>query len=407
MNQAVLTGEPSLHWTMPDFAGEPYPHYHQLRSFEPVYRLPIGFWMLTRYKDVASVLKDPRFTRDYSYNMHNTYGPDAFNEPVLDTMRRMMLLLDPPDHPRIRSLVSKVFSARRMEGMRSIIQTIVNDLLDDMEAMPDFDLMATFATELPIRVISHLMGLTSLEYSRITQAIRLSTRMLDLMPMNRTELDEGSRLMLNFKEAFRDALDMRRASPRDDLITALLQVEEAGDQLSYDELVANVILLFVAGYETTSNLIGNAVVAILSTPDELARVRSDSTILQDAVDELLRYDSPVQFVGRSVGEDLLFDGKPLRKGEFVVACVGAANRDPEVFDRPDELRLLREGVKPLSFGGGIHFCLGAQLARIETGLALSALFRRFPRLRLAGSEPYRRKPGFVIRGLDFVRLEHR
>jgi hypothetical protein len=339
--------------------------------------------------------------------MHRTYGPDAFEEPLLDAMRRMMLFIEPPDHPRVRSLVSKAFSARRIEGFRPVIQTIVDDLLDRMEAMPDFDLMTTFATELPIRVISHLMGLTSAEYNRMTQTFRFTGRMLDLMPMTRAELDEGNRLIGKFKDAFRDALDMRRASPRDDLITELLQVEEAGDRLSYDELVANIILLFVAGYETTSNLIGNAVLALLSNPDERAKVRDDSAILEKAVDELLRYDTPVQFTGRTVMEDFVFEGKPLRKGEFVVACLGAANRDPDVFDRPDELQLRRENVRPLSFGGGIHFCLGAQLAKIESGVALSALFSRFPKLRFAGSDTHRWKPGFVVRGLQYLRLEHR
>jgi cytochrome P450 len=363
--------------------------------------------MLTRYKDILNALRDPRFARDYSYDMHRTYGPYAFEEPLLDAMRRMMLFIEPPDHPRVRSLVSKAFSARRIEGFRPVIQTIVDDLLDRMEAMPDFDLMTTFATELPIRVISHLMGLTSAEYNRMTQTFRFTGRMLDLMPMTRAELDEGNRLIGKFKDAFRDALDMRRASPRDDLITELLQVEEAGDRLSYDELVANIILLFVAGYETTSNLIGNAVLALLSNPDERAKVRDDSAILEKAVDELLRYDTPVQFTGRTVMEDFVFEGKPLRKGEFVVACLGAANRDPDVFDRPDELQLRRENVRPLSFGGGIHFCLGAQLAKIESGVALSALFSRFPKLRFAGSDTHRWKPGFVVRGLQYLRLEHR
>jgi len=240
----------------------------------------------------------------------------------------------------------------------------------------------------------------------MTQPFRFAGRMLDLMPMSRAELDDGNRLIGNFKDAFKDALDMRRASPRDDLITHLMQVQETGDRLSHDELTANIILLFVAGYETTSNLIGNAVLALLSHPAELARVRNDGVITQNAVDELLRYDTPVQFTGRTVMEDLVFEGEDLRKGDFVVACLGAGNRDPDAFDRPDELNLLREGVRPLSFGGGIHFCLGAQLAKIESEIALSMLFERFPKLRLSGSEPFRWKPGFVVRGLQFLHVEH-
>jgi len=406
MNQIALSTEALPHWVMPDFAGDPYPHYHLLRAASPVYRLPIGFWIVTRYKDISNLFKDPRFARDYSYDMHRTYGPGAFDEPLFDAMRRMMLFLEPPDHPRVRSLVAKAFSARRIEDLRPTIRTIVKDLLDQMQARAQFDLVGTFAAELPIRIIAHLMGLTSAEYARMTQPFRFAGRMLDLMPMSRAELDDGNRLIGNFKDAFKDALDMRRASPRDDLITHLMQVQETGDRLSHDELTANIILLFVAGYETTSNLIGNAVLALLSHPAELARVRNDGVITQNAVDELLRYDTPVQFTGRTVMEDLVFEGEDLRKGDFVVACLGAGNRDPDAFDRPDELNLLREGVRPLSFGGGIHFCLGAQLAKIESEIALSMLFERFPKLRLSGSEPFRWKPGFVVRGLQFLHVEH-
>lgn len=260
------------------------------------------------------------------------------------------------------------------------------------------DIVGEFAFPLPISVICELLGIP--EENGLIQSFRIMSRITEAVAMNREELDNANAQIAFLDDYFRGLFDLRRRQPQDDLITSLVQAEFAGDQLTDQELAANIILLFVAGYETTSNLIGNSVLALHQNPSELARLRNAPALLSDAIDELLRYESSVQFTGRQVLEDLDLGGKRLQKGDFIIACVGAANRDPVVYEDPNRLDLGRKNIRHLSFGGGIHFCLGAQLARIELEVTIATFLRRFPHLHLKDIHHPNWRPTFVWRGLE-------
>jgi cytochrome P450 len=383
-----------------EFIGDPYRHYDQLREVAPVCFTDLGFWFVTRHDDVSKILRDPCFGRNFAVDMESLYGPRAFDEPILAAMNRMMLFLDPPDHPRIRGLVAKAFSHASIEDLRQHIQETADRLVAANFENGEMDLVRDFAFELPIRVISALLGIPEEDRIEFFQNFQLSGRVLDAGRMSREELDQANKQMAYLHGYFVRLFDRKRRSPADDLSTYLVRVEEGGDRLSTDELVATVILLFAAGFETTSNLIGNAILALFEHPRELEKLKRDPGRTAGAVDELIRYNAPVQFTGRTVREETEIRGQVLRKGDFVAASLAAANRDPAVYDRPGELNVDRQNVRPLSFGGGIHFCLGAQLARVELETTLRTLFGKLPNLAPKSQDSPQWKPSFVWRGLQ-------
>jgi cytochrome P450 len=384
----------------PEVTADPYRFYDRFRSREPVYRTPLGQWFLTRYEDVALVLRDRRFGRDYERTALARYGAEWFKEQSLLAMARWILLIDPPDHTRIRALMTQGFSARRVEAMRARIQVIADGLIDRVERRGQMDIVQDFALPLPTAIISELLGIPEEDRPRFIENFRITSRLVEPVPMNREELDRANHQIVFLEEHFRGLFELRRCEPQDDLITSLVQAESSGGQVSDQEIVANIILLFAAGYETTVNLIGNSLLSLHRYPPELMRLTSTPALLPNAVDELLRYESPVQFTGRQVLEDLEFGGKCMQKDDYVIACVGAANRDPAVFEDPDRLDLGRRNIRHLSFGGGMHFCLGAQLARIEAEIAIGTILRRLPNLRIEGAQYPKWRPTFVWRGLQ-------
>jgi cytochrome P450 len=312
-----------------------------------------------------------------------------------------MLQQDPPDHTRLRGLVVKAFTARRVEDMRPRIQQVVDQTLDRVIPHGHMDLIDDFAFRLPVTIICDMLGIPEEHREVFHSGTRDGGRILDPVPLTPEEIAKGNATYLLSQMYFQQLFELRRKQPSDDLTTQLVQAEEDGSKLSNEELTANIILLFGAGHETTVNLIGNGLLALHRNPDQLALLKARPELITNAIEEFLRYDSSVQMTGRVTLEDIddLGDRK-IPRGESVLCLLGSANRDPAVYpDRPDRLDIARPNVRPLSFGGGIHFCLGAQLARIEAEIAISTLLRRLPNLRLDDAENPEWRETFVLRGL--------
>lgn len=384
----------------PEVIADPYAFYDQFRAHDPVYKTPLGFWLVTQHDHVSVVLRDRQFGRDFENETTLLNGPQAMEEPLQVAMRRMMLFLEPPDHPRVRKLVTKAFSAKRIEEMRPRIRSIAERLIDKARRDGGMDVVSDFALPLPITVICDMLGIPDEDRGDFLNRFRITSRVIDIIPLTPTEKEEVTAQLAYLQTYFRKLFDMRRSNPGDDLTTHLVQAEEAGDKLSEDELLANILLLFVAGHETTSNAIGNSLHALYRNPEQLHVLKERPQLIRDAVHELLRYDSPVQLTSRSALEDVVLGNKQLCKGDFIVAALGAANRDPATYPNANRLDVSRKNVRPLSFGGGIHHCLGAQLANIELELALTTLFEKIPHLQLTDVEHPRWRPSCVWRGLE-------
>jgi cytochrome P450 len=381
----------------PAFVADPYPTYHRLRAEDPVHHSPMGFWVLTRYDDVVAALRDPRLTKEAIA----PFVAARFGVTLPATVGASMLDRDPPDHTRLRGLVSKAFTSRVVEALRPRIQQIVDGLLDAVAPRGAMDLIEEFAYPLPVNVICEMLGVPVEDHERFKGWSLDLARGLDLIWLG-PESEVGRRSGLarqGLAEYFRGLIAERRAAPRNDLLSALIAAEEAGDTLSEVELLATCILLLVAGHETTVNLIGNGTLALLRHPAELRRLRENPGLIVTAVEELLRYDGPVQRTARIPSEDVTIGGRRIARGEMVMPFIGAADRDPAQFPAPDRLDIGRADNRHIAFGWGIHFCLGAPLARIEGQIAIDTLVRRFPRLALATEAPEYRQ-SLTLRGLQ-------
>jgi len=385
----------------PEFIRDPYPFYERLRADDPVHVTPFGAFAASRHAEASLVLRDKRFGKDFIDRTIRRYGPKIMDEPVFRSMSHWMLQQDPPDHTRLRGLVVKAFTARRVEDMRPRIQAIVDQTLERITPQGHMDLIEDFAFRLPVTIICDMLGIPEDHREVFYASSRDGGRLLDPVPLTPDEISQGNAGNAMAQMYFQQLFELRRKNPGDDLTTQLVQAEEDGSKLSNEELTANIILLFGAGHETTVNLIGNGLLALYRNPDQLALLKANPSLITNAVEEFLRYDSSVQMTGRVALEDIDdFGGKRVPKGESVRCLLGSANRDPAVYpDRPDRLDITRPNVKPLSFGGGIHFCLGAQLARIEAEIAISTLLRRLPDLRLDDADNPEWRPTFVLRGL--------
>ncbi len=398
--QAAAT-EPLFNPLSPDFIRDPYPHYERLRTSDPMHLTAFGAFVASRHAEVSLVMRDRRFGKDYVERTKRRYGPQIMEEPVFRSMSHWMLQQDPPDHTRLRGLVVKAFTARRVEDMRPRIQEIVDRTLDRIAPQGHMDLIEDFAFRLPVTIICDMLGIPEEHREVFYTGSRDGGRLLDPVPLTKAEIEQGNASNLMAQMYFQQLFELRRKNPGDDLTTQLVQAEEDGSKLSNEELTANIILLFGAGHETTVNLIGNGLLALHRNPDQLALLKANPELITNAIEEFLRYDSSVQLTGRVALEDIDdLGGKKIPKGESVLCLLGSANRDPAVYpDRPECLDITRPKIRPLSFGGGIHLCLGAQLARIEAEVAISTLLRRLPGLKLDNSENPEWRPTFVLRGL--------
>src|SRR4051812_23842302 len=376
--------------TTTDGRENPYPLYRELRERAPVCRADDGAVVLTRYADCHALLRHPDFGHGEQINAAAVFALEE--HPALALFGSSMLFADPPRHTRLRRVISSAFTARHVAQLRPAVEKLTQELLEAMDDRCDF--VDAFAFPLPNGVIGELLGVPVQDRPAFQGLVRDATMILDLF----TEeiLERADRAALEMRSYLADLAEQRRRSPRTDLISAMISASDAEDAgLAEDELVTMATLLFTAGFETTTHLLSNSLVALLDHPEQqdiLARPES----VASAVDELLRFDSPVQISGRTALRETEFAGLSLRPGERVVAYLGAGNHDPERFADPDELRLDRTGVTPLSFGGGIHFCIGAPLARLEAQVALPALFARYPGISLDG--PPQRRDSLTLRG---------
>jgi pimeloyl-[acyl-carrier protein] synthase len=385
---------------LPEVHEDPYPLYHRLRATDPVHRSPLGFWVLTRHADVLAVLRDPRMSRDprRSERVALLRATAEVDELLAaEEAAPSMLFVDPPDHTRLRTLVNKAFTPAAVERLRPRVEELVAGLLDRAAGAGAMDVVEELAYPLPVTVICELFGVPEADRDRFRAWSRGLVHLLD--PLVAADALERA---LHARQALRGYLGgliaERRAHPAGDLLTALIAAEDQGHQLSEAELVSMCVLLLVAGHETTVNLIANGMLALLRDPGARAPLQADAALARSAVEELLRYDSPVQFTSRHALEDLDVGGRRVRAGETVVAVLGAANRDPAQFPDPDRLDLARAPNRHLAFGGGIHFCLGAPLARMEAAVAIPAMLARLPGLEQGPGPPLRRDT-VTLRGL--------
>jgi len=365
---------------------DPYPAYARLREIDPVHwsRVVPG-WVLSRYDDVVEALGDPRLSADernwkrypmIAARRRRMGVPEPYSDGAAS-----MLRLDAPDHTRLRRLVSRAFTPRAIERMRPRIQAIADRLLTRVADHGEIELVRDFSAPLPVIVIAEMLGVPPEDHERFRHWSDEGVRTLGFGDA------DDIRRSVAAQEQLRGYLEgivaARRREPRDDLVSALVAAEEMGDRLGSGELFAQIMLILVAGNETTTNLIGNGLIALLRHPDQLEILRRDPDRIPAAIDELVRYDSPVQLTSRMAPFDLEFRGRRVRRGEQLVLLLGAANRDPSAFPDPDRLDVTRLDVRPLSFGHGVHFCLGAQLARLESEIAFRALLATFARIDLA------------------------
>jgi cytochrome P450 PksS len=386
------------------FKANPFPFYAQLRAEAPVFPVTVHMpfkqraWLVTRYSDVLDVLKDARFAK----NPRNAMSPEQLKKmpwipPMFKPLEQNMLDLDSPDHTRLRALVHKAFTQRLIEQMRDQIQVLTTELLDAVEPKGGMDLIADFALPLPLTMIGRILGVPAADNHKFHR-------------WTRTLLSAGPKMnyvvvipsVLSFMRYLKKLIKERRAHPKDDLVTALVQAKDGSDQLSEDEVLAMIFLLLIAGHETTVNLIGSGSLALLEHPDQLEKLRNEPEIIKTAIEELVRFVCPLEMATeRYAREDITIEGITIPRGELVLAVIGSANRDANYFDNPDSLDITRENNRHLAFGQGAHYCLGSPLARLEGQIAISTLIQRMPNLRLSiAPDQLRWHGGFILRGLE-------
>ena len=393
----------------PAFRANPYPFYDRLRETDPVHVTPLGFTVLTRYDDIARALRGAEFARDVEAHTPPPTDPLRLRRRERFQQRRdegraakTILNLDPPDHTRLRRLVSLAFTPSAIERLRPRVQQLVDDVLDVADERGSMELVDELAFTMPFQVISDLLDLPTDRSDEVREWSQCLTASLEPTADEAT-LDASELAGQQMGEYLREVVAHRRDHLGDDLLSALLMVEADGDRLSPVELISFVTLLYVAGHETTVNLIGNGTLALLNHPDELRRWAGDPSLDTNAVDELLRFDGPVQQTVRVPTEVVHFRDREVQPGTMVMTVLGAANHDPEVFDDPHTLRLDRPNAsRHLAFAAGVHYCLGAALAKLEAQVAIGTLIRRFPEVHLDGTPTWRDR--LTIRGVDHLPL---
>jgi cytochrome P450 len=384
----------------PDVLANPYPLYARLRQESPVLWDPfLHAWVVTRYDDVAEVLARFRAERTPTPERLTELGMQRL-APVAQIMVKQMLFMDPPQQRRVRGLASTAFTARRVERLRSHIRDIANDLIDRVVTHGEMDLISDFANPLPAIVTAEMLGVPTEDHQQLKDWTQMFAEVIGNFQLNPDGIDVVLDAVSNLTGYLREALGRHSDAAPVGLIGLMSHAQIHGDRLTEEELIANVIVTMVGGHETTTNLIGNGLLTLLGQPAALNQLRDDPAILPVAIEELLRYESPVQTTARIAPEDTVLCGQPIQRGEAVIAVIAAANRDPERFADPDRLDLTRRDNRHLAFGWGSHFCFGAPLARIESGIAFQALLTRLRELELVGG-PLRRqwRANLGLRGL--------
>ena len=394
----------------PDGRADPYPRYAAVREHTPAFRFPVGpMVVVTRYEDCQAILRDGRFGKGGAGLADSAAGREGKQRrrQSRPRVKASLLHMDPPEHTRLRRLVSLAFTPRTVERLRPGIVRLTDDLLDGFAG--EVDVVAELADLLPVAVIGEMLGVPQEMREDLRPLVR--DLVLSVEPGATADaLERAWRASEAIGERFGSLIDERRRAPSEDLLSELVHVEEHGDRLDRGELVALIALLFGAGYETTTNLIGNGLLALLDHPDEMRRLRDDRSLLASAVDEMLRWDSPVQALARTALDDVQLYDVDVRTGETVALMIGCANRDPRAFHEPERFDIGRQGPAPVSFGAGIHYCIGAALARAEGQVAVDRMLDRFPTIEPAWGDERPRFRGIVVRGLEALPVlvgEHR
>lgn len=391
----------------PAFVADPYPAYAELRSRGPVhYYEPTRQWLVPHYADVSALLRDRRLGRTYLHRFtHEEFGrtpPPAAHEPFHTLNDNGMLDLEAPDHTRIRRLVSKAFTPRTVEALVPTVERLAAELVAGVRDAGGGDLLAEVAEPLPVAVIAEMLGIPAADRGLLRPWSADICGMFELNPSEETAA-RAVRASVEFSAYLRELIAERRTSPGDDLISALIAAYEEGDRLSEQEMISTCVLLLNAGHEATVNTTANGWWTLFRHPDQLAALRADHTLLSTAVEELLRYDTPLQMFERWVLDDIEIDGTVIPRGSELALLFGSANRDPAKFEDPDALDLARADNPHLTFGAGIHYCLGAPLARIELAASFGELLREAPTMKIAAEPEW--KPGYVIRGVRELKVE--
>lgn len=384
------------------FHADPYAVLRSYRERDPIHWSDAtNSWLVTRYDDVASVLKDNRFGRgeDFHRVVRDTSQPLM---PVEELRRSWFLFRDPPDHTRLRTLVGRAFTPRTVRGLEETIHAVTNDLLDRATLHGEMELMSEFAYPLTVTVIATMLGVPLEDRDLFWQ---YASDTASVIEMYKTEEDiaRANRFTLAMEDYFRHLLKVKRRDPQDDLISGLIALEAEGDHLTEEELIGTCSLLLFAGHETTANLIGNGLLDLLQHPDQLDRLGNQPELMETAVTELLRYSTPVLALFRVALHDVEIRDTTIYAGQTVMCRLISANRDPAQFSAPDRLDITRQPNRPLSFGHGIHYCLGAPLAQLEARIALATILHRMPNLQLLTDHP-RWRPSLITRGLEELLL---
>ena len=390
-----------------EFLQNPYPVYDQLRASDPIHwSAENGYWIITRYADIVTQVQNDQLTSN-RIGAHSSRMPieatDHFR-PLFTAVGSWMLMIDPPDHTRLRGLVSKAFTPAVIENMRGLVQQLVDEMLARVREQGRMDIMTDLANPLPAMVIAEMLGVPATDQQQFkawSDDIAHGLAGID-SARNKEELfalyDLAQQSFLALSSYFREKVAELRVHPRENLLSALIRAEEQGDRLTEDELFANCVLLMIAGHETTTNLLGNGVLALLRHPDQKEKLARNPDTIVSAIEELLRYDSPVQKMGRIALTEINVAGKQIKQGDLVCLSFGAANRDPEQFAAPAQLDIERKPNRHLAFGHGLHYCVGAALARLEGQIAINAILSRLPELRLE-TEDLEWNRNFTLRGL--------
>jgi pimeloyl-[acyl-carrier protein] synthase len=390
-------GPPSVNLFTPNLVEDPYPTYALLLDREPYFDESARTWVLTRYSDVQTVLRGSEFSQaGFAERIERSLGKG----PLTECLGRWLLFRDPPHHTRLRGLVGQAFTPRSVERLRHTIQRIVDELLSSAQPTGRMDVIADFAYPLPVLVICALLGVPAADRHSFAAWSAALGESLDALTTHAEDVvQRGNTAAAGLTAYFRDLVRQRRSQPGDDLLSDMIAARDGADRLTEDELIATSILLFFAGHETTVNLIGNGVLALLRHPCELQRLMDEPGLIGNAVEEILRFDSPVQRTARTFEHDMWIGRQRAQRGKRVMLLLGAANHDPHHFPQPDRFAIGRANARQhLSFGGGLHYCVGAPLARLEAQIAIASLFHRLPALRLADPTPSWRHT-FLLRGL--------
>ncbi|WP_369196655.1 cytochrome P450 [Streptomyces djakartensis] len=391
----------------PAFLADPYPALAELRAAGRVHRFePTDQWLVPHHADVSALLRDRRLGRTYQHRFtHEEFGrsaPPAEHEPFHTLNDHGMLDLEPPDHTRIRRLVSKAFTPRTVERLKPYVRDLADELVSALADAGGGDLLRDVAEPLPVAVIAEMLGIPESERAPLRPWSADICGMYELNPSEETAA-RAVRASVEVSAFLRELIAARRKEPGDDLVSGLIEAHDEGDRLTEQEMISTCVLLLNAGHEATVNATVNGWYALFRNPAQLRLLRADHSLVPSAVEELMRYDTPLQLFERWVLDDIEIDGTTIPRGAEIAMLFGSANHDPAVFDNPSALDLTRRDNPHISFSAGIHYCIGAPLARIELAASMGALLERTPTLRLA-AEPVR-KPNFVIRGLEGLAVE--